>query len=244
MSHYFQPQLPLFGDSQISEWGNIRNTEWKDRRSWSNRKATIGLIRSDLTDCLEKTEFGFPIVKAYHGPFPSSLIGLNNVNGPKGRHMWLHGFSDDCVLERIWNRPYVYGNAIKEMGGMLTPDFSLYLHMTPIEKKMNIFRKNAIGQIMQRLGINVIHTLCWAEYDSFEYCIDGVESNGIYAISNIGVNNNYVSRKIFKVGLKEMIRKLNPEGLIVYGYPLGIKIDCEVRVFQNENLNRLHRIGK
>lgn len=127
---------------------------------------------------------------------------------------------------------------------MLSPDFSLYLDMTTIEKQMNIFRKNAISQIFQNYGINVIYTLCWAEYESLEYCADGIEPNGIYAVSNIGIKNNYISRKIFRVGLKELIHRLMPKGLIVYGYPLDFNIDCESRTYENENLKRLHQIRR
>lgn len=173
MHRWIQPHLP-FIENLYDTTMAIQHNPCRMSRTWNERKATIGLIRSDLTSSLKKTENGMPIVKSYCGSMPSSLIGLNRINGAYSNDCWLHGFSDDCILERLWNRPYYYIKKISNLGGMLSPDFSLYLNMSPIEKKMNIFRKNALSQIAQNKGINVIYTLCWAEYDSLEYCVDGV----------------------------------------------------------------------
>lgn len=215
----------------------------RDISSWKSRKATIGLLRHDLTKNLQKTSSGYPIVKAYNLEFPEDLIDISHLSKCTQPNQWLNCFSEDIVLERIWSNPVKYLNAIPLGGGLIAPDFSLKLDMTTPEKQINIFRRNAIAAIAQSANIKTIIPLSWAEYASLEYCFEGIEPEGIYAISNIGVQRDYLSRKFFRVGLTEAIRILNPKGLLVYGYPLENCYGIECRLYKKPNIERLRQIN-
>ncbi len=215
--------------------------------SWYERKRKLGLLRHDLTKDLVKTSSGNPVVYKYDGDFPDAFVGIQDIK-LCGSRVWLHGFSDDCVLERLWANPMFYLSKIPPESGMTTPDFSMTLDMEEVEMKMNLnlnlFRRNALSQIAQNMGINVIPGLNWGGYKSLDFAFDGIESGGIYAISNIGVNVDYMSRKMFRVGFLEAVRVSHPKGLVLYGYPMEDYCGVETRVYPNENIKRLRKLKR
>lgn len=204
-----------------------------DISDWSAKKASYGMIRLDLTKNLPKTSEGFPIVDAYKGVFPTGLVDIHKLSKCTIAGSWFNGFSDDYTLDRIYHRPAYYFNRIPSGGGFMAPDFSVKLQMSEIEKKFNLARRNAMAAVAQRHGISAIVPLTWAEYATLEYCCNGIMPEGIYAISNIGVQNDFISRKLFKVGLMEVTRILNPMGYVLYGYQMDNTYGVKTVVYQN-----------
>lgn len=215
-----------------------------DLSSWELQKATLGMLRHDLTKKLALSEDGYPIVKAYNGDYPVDLVDVNKINRYKQSDKWLNGFSEDIVLERIWKRPAFYLNKVPQRGGFIAPDFSCKLHMNKKEKEFNIYRRNVMAAIAQSFDIPTILPLTWGEYETLDYCFSGIEPEGIYAISNISIQNDPISRKLFRVGLSEAVHVLNPMGFILYGYPLENKYGVETRLYQNQNLQRLWKLRR
>lgn len=148
---------------------------------------------------LKMTTDGFPIVNAYKGDFPNAIVGFEK-SGQNGNSIgWIHGFTYDYVLEKIWSHSNFILDKIPVSGALISPDFSMYLELSENEKKYNMFRRHAVAQFAQNNGRNVIHTLNWAELASLDYCFNGVEPEGIYAVSNIGYNQDYITRKLFSL---------------------------------------------
>lgn len=206
-----------------------------DLSDWQAQKATYGMIRHDFTKDLPKTDEGFPIVEAYTGVFPTELVEVGKLGKCKKFGAWSNGFSDDYVLDRIYHRPAVCFNRIPPGGGFMAPDFSVKLHMSEIEKKFNLMRRNALAALAQKFGIKAMLPLTWAEYATLEYCCSGIMPEGIYAISNIGVRNDFISRKLFMTGLMEVTRILNPMGYVLYGYPMDNTFGVKTIVYANQH---------
>ena len=211
---------------------------------WYAQKATLGILRHDLTKDLLKTEHGMPIVKAYTGDLPAMLVDFNSALKCGNPNAWLHGFSDDVILDRGWHNPQLIFSRIPINGGLVSLDFSMRLDMAEAELIYNTFRRNAFAQMGQNCGYKVIAAISWANALSLEYAFDGIEPGGIYAISNIGTMRHPISRKIFKMGVVELVRRLNPRCLIIYGYELDFDCGVKTVVFQNPNLLRLHNLRK
>lgn len=206
-----------------------------DLSCWPAKKASMGLVRNDLTQKLILNSDGFPIVEPYIGGYPSSLVEVGKLNkAPNGA--WLNGFSEDVILDRIWKRPAFYLNKIPRYGGFIAPDFSVKLHMSAIEKQYNVFRRNAMAAIAQKANIPTIVPLTWAEYNSFDYCFSGIQKHGIYAISNVGTRQGFISRKFFIAGLKEAIRVLEPSGFVLYGYPMENTFGIPTILYTNPHI--------
>ncbi|HEO1044183.1 TPA: DUF4417 domain-containing protein, partial [Streptococcus agalactiae] len=52
---------------------------------------------------------------------------------------------------------------------------------------------------------------------SFDFCFDGLPTNGTLAISTIGIKRNDDQYNIWKNGVDEMIKRLSPKNILVYG---------------------------
>jgi hypothetical protein len=237
------PFLP-FSDEEMNEC--IQQPEVSSQTNsskWSLIKQRVGYLRHDLTRDLEVTEMGIPKVKAYRGEFPEFLISIREMKKCCNPYAWVHGFSEDLILDRFLTNIHKNIDLIPRKGGIFTPDFSLHLDMHDPESRYNLYRGRACGQIMQRAGKSVITTLSWDGNKSLDYFTDGVEPEGIYAVSNIGTNGDYVGKKIFREGLFLIKRLLYPKGIIVYGSPIDNAYGMDIRYFPNLNIERLRKIS-
>lgn len=92
-----------------------------------------------------------------------------------------------------------------------------YLDMPIAMKVWNIYRSRLIGQYMQDCGCVVIPTVSWAEPATFDFAFDGIETGSVVAVSTVEVKRQENSFDIWKTGMDEMIRALEPAAILVYG---------------------------
>ncbi|MBR0519190.1 DUF4417 domain-containing protein [bacterium] len=76
----------------------------------------------------------------------------------------------------------------------------------------------AVGVYLQRHHIPVIPNIRWSDKDSFSYCFKGVPKNMIVAVSTLGCIRSKEEKEMFKKGLKQMIKRINPPKILVHGY--------------------------
>jgi hypothetical protein len=149
---------------------------------------------------------------------PKELIGFNYVKSTEAkRQTGVHFYLDDYQFERIWNSPELYTDLFMEYSCILTPDFSLYSDMSMAMKIWNVYRSRLIGQYYQQQGIRVIPTISWAEKETFEFCFDGIQEGSVVSVSTIGVKRNKNSYEMWKNGMDEMIKRIKPIAILVYG---------------------------
>ena len=176
---------------------------------------------------------------------PDDIISFNYMMTAKTKDVGIHFYCDDYQFERIWNKPYDYTNKLKSFQCAFTPDFSLYLDMPMSMKIWNVYRSRLIGQIMQREGISVIPTVSWAEPETFEFAFDGLPRNATLSVSTIGVKQDEAAKSIWKMGMDEMIDRLEPKRILVYGgnveYGYG---DIEVVYYRNATVDRMAKHGR
>lgn len=148
---------------------------------------------------------------------PHELQGFNYILNKPDYSKGVHFFLDDYQFERIWHKSDFYIEKLVDFDCVLTPDFSLYLDMPIAMQIWNIYRSRMIGQMMQDLGLTVIPTVSWSTSESFEFCFDGLPKDSTLAISTIGIKKNNEQYQIWKNGVDEMINRLSPKNLFVYG---------------------------
>lgn len=148
---------------------------------------------------------------------PDDLIGFNYMLTAKDKHCGIHCFVDDYQFERLWTSPEKYVEPLLKYECFLSPDFSLYLDMPIAMKAWNVYRSRLIGQYMQDCGCAVIPTISWAEPATFDFAFDGIETGSVVAVSTVGVKRQENSFDIWKTGMDEMIRVLEPAAILVYG---------------------------
>lgn len=176
---------------------------------------------------------------------PADLQGFNYVLNKPDTTKGVHFFLDDYQFERIWQRPEFYIEKLIDFDCALTPDFSLYLDMPMAMQVWNIYRSRLIGQIMQDYGITVIPTVSWSTKDSFDFCFDGLPQNATLAVSTIGVKQDKEQFEIWIDGMNEMIKRLSPTKIIVYGGKVDYDYkDIEVVYFNNATTERMKNNGR
>lgn len=176
---------------------------------------------------------------------PADLQGFNYVLNKPDTSKGVHFFLDDYQFERIWQRPEFYIEKLIDFDCALTPDFSLYLDMPMAMQVWNIYRSRLIGQIMQDYGITVIPTVSWSTKDSFDFCFDGLPQNATLAVSTIGVKQDKEQFEIWIDGMNEMIKRLSPTKIIVYGGKVDYDYkDIEVVYFDNATTERMKNNGR
>ena len=98
---------------------------------------------------------------------------------------------------------------------------------------------------MQNSDLTVIPTVTWADPRTYDFCFDGLPKFSTLSISTIGVRRRRTALKIWQQGVDEVIRRLKPVQLLIYGdkieYPFPEEID--VVYYQNDNIARLRGLA-
>lgn len=128
----------------------------------------------------------------------------------------LHCFVDDAQFERVWNKPDKYIDIVNTFDYVCAPDFSMMVDMPEALKIFNCYRKQWVTAYWQSKGIKVIPTLCWADEQSFEYCLDGQPIESVVAIADSGTNKDKECRRMFLYGLERSLDHLRPTKVVFY----------------------------
>lgn len=186
--------------------------------------------------------YQMPIIKKIDY-IPKDLISFNYAKTAQDKSVGVHFYIDDYQFERVWNNPIMYVDILKEFDCVITPDFSLYLDMPIAMKIWNTYRNRLIGQIMYDCGIKVIPNVSWAEEDTFKFCFDGIEPGGTVSISTIGVKRDPEAKAIWTAGVTEMIKRIKPKAILVYGGKIEYDYpkDIDVIYFENKIKERVEK---
>lgn len=165
-------------------------------------------------------KWGIPLV--HKQEFPTNDIQLvacsdtrandNEENKKKG----VHFFVDDYRFSGIYDHPDRSLERYAQYAFLLTPDFSTYADMDLWRQLESVAKNRWVGAYWQNKGLTVIPTISWSNSRSFEFCFDGVELGAVVAVGMIGCKNSRIG---FMRGYNEMLRRIQPEAIIVFGTP-------------------------
>lgn len=136
----------------------------------------------------------------------------NEINKKKG----VHFFVDDYRFSGIYDNPDRSLKRYSQYAFLLTPDFSTYADMNLWRQLESVAKNRWVGAYWQGKGKTVIPTISWSDARSFEFCFDGVEQGGTVAVGMIGCKSSRIG---FMRGYNEMLERLQPDKIIVFGTP-------------------------
>ena len=202
-----------------------------DERQRTNRAYNLDIAHATrMTDNF----WQMPIVYC-DDVIPKELIGFNYAKSSSDKNVGIHFYVDDYQFERVWNYPEKYIDILKEYECILTPDFSLYMDMPMAMKIWNVYRSRQIGAYYQHNGIAVIPTISWAEKETYKFCFEGIPEGSIVSVSTIGVKQDKNALQIWTDGMKEMIKRIKPTTILVYGGKLDFDYgNIEAIYFENK----------
>lgn len=193
-----------------------------------------------LLDFIDRTDdwLDMPVIKVIHD-YPSRLVGFNYVKTSKKFDGGVHFYLDDYQFERVWNQPERYINLLSRFDYVFSPDFSLYLDMPKPLQIYNVYRSRLLGAYWRSEGMKVIPTLSWSDENSYDFAFDGIEQGGVVTVSTVGVIKNEYANKLWIDGMKEMIKRVKPKTILIYGKEIPFDCgDIEVTYFKNTNTER------
>ena len=130
---------------------------------------------------------------------------------------WLHFYIHDYKFIGLWHNYKRYLKGFKKVAGVITPDFSLYRDMPLALQIESVFRNRAIGYWLQSNGIKIIPNIRWGDARTYGFAFDGVSCGGTVAVGSHGCIKSNIDRGCFVRGFNEMLRRLSPDTVVVYG---------------------------
>lgn len=150
---------------------------------------------------------------------PSELIAFSKAMSKSCTDFekWVMFYEHDVNFERLWHNPRQYLNKLKKFKGIISPDFSLYRNMPLCMQMWNTYRGRALAVWLQNNGAEIIPNVRFNDERTYEFCFDGVEKFKTVAVDTHGCIKGKTDKEYFKLGLTELIKRLSPKTIIVYG---------------------------
>lgn len=148
---------------------------------------------------------------------PSDVISFKNASQACDSNPWIHFYESDNLLELVWESPQFYVDKLKRFPGIISPDLSIYRDMPQPLQIFNNFRNRTLAHWFSEQGFKVIPNIRWGDESTYSFCFDGIEANKPVCVSTLGVLKHKEDRESFKRGFAEMVRRLSPSIIIVYG---------------------------
>lgn len=169
---------------------------------------------------VEKAEYAgceeMPYIKT-SAFLPQKVILFSKALTTQNYNQWVVFYEHDAKTIRLWNNPRKYISILRKFNGVITPDFSLYRNMPLIMQKWSTYQSRAIGAWLQNEGVEVIPNVRFSDERSYRFCFDGIKKHGAVAIGTHGCIKKLTDRAYFEKGLAEMVKRLQPHTIIVYG---------------------------
>lgn len=162
-------------------------------------------------------KYDMPLIKKEEIDSVESFIPFDKRNKHKDKNAIVHFYIYDGAFKQIINNPEKYVEELKKFKAVISPDFSIYYDMIIPDQICNTFWNRAIGAYYQNNGLKVIPNVRWGDSRSYEFCFEGLEKEGTYAIGSYGQIKKKENLYYFEKGLEEFFKILSPKKVYVYG---------------------------
>lgn len=136
-----------------------------------------------------------------------------------GVHFFLH----DYQFERVWKYPDRYVDVLRKFAYVLSPDFSPYADMPKALQIYNVYRNRWCGRYWQDNGITVIPTFTMGDYDTFDFCADGIPKHSTIAISTMGEGRWGEYKNLYE-NWDRVLNRLEPDQILLYGKDISTSL--------------------
>ena len=165
--------------------------------------------------------YGIPAIEATHTK-GNKLLRFCDFNQVTDHENYIaHFYYDDYKFINAWREPDRYLEKLKKFKAVISPDFSLYTDFPRALQILSCYRRQWCGAYWREQGIDVIPDVVWGDEESFDYCFLGIPKHSTVAVSTVGVTNdaewNDKNDSLFRKGYEEMMERLEPETVILYG---------------------------
>lgn len=133
-------------------------------------------------------------------------------------------YEHDVNFREILTDTENYVEDLKRFPGVITPDCSLYLDAPLCVQIASIYLNRAVGYYLSKQGLYVVPNIRWGDERTFTrepfkeaVAFQGVDRHSIVSVGTYGQIRSHESKKVFRAGLVEMLKELEPKVVLVYG---------------------------
>lgn len=173
-----------------------------------------------LSNEWSKDRYGIPIMR----PVTIDMIDCDNIQAINFQNLKIHennlykfvlNFRYDKNLDsQFWTHPLKEIPKLQSAMGAGTPDFSVSSRMMRPELIHQVFKNRWCGCLWQECNILAIPTMVWDGKDTYDICFGNIPKRNVVLISTLGCMNH---SDIFLAGYYEMMRRIEPSLIFVYG---------------------------
>ena len=230
-------QLFLWGEDDNALLQKTDNNLQEFGRSVSGKRPQSKYLNKHYLPDICKVEGveEFPCVEPYSGELPIDIVGFDDsiCYCSDISSLGIDFFRYDNILERCWNNlPYIT-NKIRKCKCAIGMDFSPLVDGRRCEVVEAIRRNRTSTLYMQQHGVPVIQSASWGSVDSFQYVFDGLASNSPTTIEHNANPRNPAFRRLFRLGVEELVSRKNPSILIVVGFELDFDPGVPVKYYKS-----------
>lgn len=161
---------------------------------------------------------GIPmLMQTKNAQVPKGLIPYDKAKKGIYKNRYVHFYLFDKYFNSILTATKRYVDLLKSYAGVITPDFSILINQAKCLQETNTYFSRAVGFYLQKQGIPIIPNVRWGNKPTFDFCFLGIPKNSIVSISTHGCIRDNELREIFKEGLYQMLKTIEPTDVIVYG---------------------------
>ena len=169
---------------------------------------------------------GIPcIMNLCNTQIPKGIISFKRAKSKKllasEKRLYVHFYMHDKDFSDLLTSTNRYLSLLKQFDGVISPDCTLLIGQSRCLQQTNTYFNRAIGFYLQKNGIPVTPNVRWSDESSFDFCFLGIPQRSIVSISTHGCMLLKGQHKMFKRGLKEMLKQLVPTDVLVHGYMPG-----------------------
>ena len=159
---------------------------------------------------------GLPILKPCN-EIPRGLVGCDEIRPSTSRDLFVHCHTTDDKLEKFWLDFERHIPLLVEFRGVYPPDFSQFSDMDAAACIWNLYRLRVTASMFAAYGLQVMPIATWWGRESFDICFDGLPKNSVIGVSTVGAIKDPKCRRIFCEGYPEMVKRLSPDVVVLYG---------------------------
>ena len=198
------------------------------------RKGVVDLWNAFMLDGAEiNSVTDMPLCPTTAQTIPTALISWQDAKRMHRKEMlrrnsqyrcdlFIHFYCDDQYfdgkLSSIWTFPKKALRVIRHFAGIIAPDFSTNADFPEPLKRWNFYRMNAFGFWVGQQGVPVVANARWGTPETWPYCFSCLCHGQMVAIGTVASGLRSIeNRDQFEIGLQELIERVHPPTIIVYG---------------------------
>jgi hypothetical protein len=228
---YHRGVIPLFDDDESGKAeveppkstnfeGIVFHERYLGLKESEQRKMRILNKHLLPSNTVTEGEFEIPKVKPYTGLIPEVFIPYSASVCYNSQYKGIYCHIDDAGFSTSWTRPVDGLRKVQQFMVATAPDHTLWMDALRCENIEQIRKTRTTQLFWQNNGVDTIQTASWGDADSImTYAFDGLAEGSWTSIGHQRVGNK-IEQRLFRFGVKTLVERKHPLGLIVFGAPL------------------------